>query len=472
MRPQGVYVIQLDDLLKEMVAKNASDLHLKPMRPPLFRRDGVLLASEHPPMRPEEIKQTLDGILQARHRRELEEKQAVDVGYSVKGVSRFRANIFIQRGTYGAVFRRIPIQIPSLEDWGLPDIIEEFTKLHQGLILVTGPTGSGKSSTLAGMIRLINETRPVHILTIEDPIEFLFRDQMSAITQREIGMDTPTFQQALRNAMRQDPDVIMVGEMRDTATMETAITASETGHLVLSTLHTNSASQSIDRIMDAFPSSQQKQVRMQLSQVMQAIITLKLLPMKNDAGRIAAVELCRNSPVISKMIAENRIGEIDEEMAKSVNYYKMQTMNQSMIALVVNGKITVETAMASSPNREELDLALRKIFYKSQEGGPQMGESFSDFSKIEELMESKRLYTELQDKFQFEVESRETRVRELEAESQQAENRLQQAFQQLDRLLKEKESLVAEKEKMREFYEKKMASLRKQFQDRLSQGRK
>lgn len=465
----GDGLIQLDDLLREMVSQNASDLHIKPMRPPLFRLDGVLRPSKHNPMRPEEIKQTLDGILQARHRRELEERQAVDVGYSVKGVSRFRANIFIQRGTYGAVFRRIPIEIPSLLDWGLPGIVNEFTTFHQGLILVTGPTGSGKSSTLAAMIRLINETRPVHILTIEDPIEFLFRDQMAAITQREIGMDTPTFQQALRNAMRQDPDVIMVGEMRDTATMETAITASETGHLVLSTLHTNSASQSIDRIMDAFPSSQQKQVRLQLSQVMQAIMTLKLLPKKSDNGRVAAVEICRNSPVISKMIAENRISEIDEEMAKSVNYYKMQTMNQSMIALVINGQISVETAMASSPNREELDLALRKIFYSAGAEGGSMGESYSDFSKIEELMESARLYTELQDKFKFEVDSRESRIRELESEVGNSENRLQQAFQQLDRLLKEKEQLAAEKEKVRDFYEKKMATMRKQFQDRLNQ---
>jgi twitching motility protein PilT len=461
-------VSQLDDLLKVMVKNKASDLHIKAMRPPLFRKDGVLQPLKTEPLKPDAIEKTLMRILKERHIRELEEKQAVDVGYSVPGVARFRANIFVQRGTYGAVFRAIPINVPSLDDWGMPEVLHKFTDLNQGLVLVTGPTGSGKSSTLAAMIRRINETRHVHILTAEDPIEFLFKDDKAAITQREIGMDTPNFQQALRNALRQDPDVIMVGEMRDLATIETAITASETGHLVFSTLHTNSASQSIDRILDTFPSNQQKQVRMQLSLVMQAILSLKLVR-RIDGGRCSAVEICRNSPVISKMIAENRVGEIDEEMAKSVAYYQMQTMNQSLTALVVNGVISRETAMKDSPNNEELDLNLRKIYYSDSKEDEM--ESQSDYSKIEELLESKRLYTELQDKFSFEVQSRENKVKELEEELRETDGRLQQAFKQLDRLLKEKEQAVAEKEKTRELYEKKMAQMRKQFQERMA-GRK
>jgi len=450
-----------------MVNMKASDLHIKPMRPPLLRLDGALKAVQMDPLKPDAIEATLMGILRDRHRKELEERLSVDVGYSVPGVSRFRANIFMQRGTYGAVFRRIPIEIPSLEDWGLPEVIKSFAKLNQGLVLVTGPTGSGKSSTLAAIIREINETRQSHVITVEDPIEFLFRDERAAITQREIGMDTPSFQQALRNALRQDPDIIMVGEMRDLPTMETAITASETGHLVFSTLHTNNASQSIDRILDTFPANQQKQVRMQLSQVLQAIVSLKLV-VKKDGGRIAAVEICRNSPVVSKMIAENRIADIDEEIGKSVTYYQMQSMNQSLIALIINNQISRETAMSFSANAEELDLQLRKIFF-SKDQGADMGDSHADYSKIEELLESKRLYTDLQEKFQFEVKSRDDRIHELEQENEEMDGRLQQAFKQLDRLLKEKEQSTQEKEKMKELYEKKIGQMRKQFSERLSQ---
>ena len=456
---------QLDDLLTVMVEQGASDLHIKAMRPPLFRKDGILAPIKTEPLRPEAIEKTLMALLKKRHLKELEEKQAVDVGYSVPGVSRFRGNIFVQRGTYGAVFRAIPIKIPSLEDWGLPPIIRKFKDINQGLVLVTGPTGSGKSSTLAAMIRDINESRECHIITVEDPIEFLFRDQKAAITQREVGMDTPTFQQALRNALRQDPDIIMVGEMRDLPTIETAITASETGHLVLSTLHTNSASQSVDRILDAFPSNQQKQVRMQLSLVLEAILSLKLVTKKNG-GRVSAVEICRNSPVVSKMIVENRIDDLEEEMAKSVAYYQMQTMNQSLTALVLNEQITREVAMAASPNQEELDLSLRKIYYTEE--GTNM-ESHSDYSKIEELLETKRLYTEIQDKFRFEVESRENRIKELQEQNSETETRLQQAFKQLDRLLKEKEQMSVEKDKIRELYEKKISQMRRQFQERLNQ---
>jgi twitching motility protein PilT len=471
MRIKEDSVSQLDDLLRVMVKNKASDLHIKAMRPPLFRKDGVLQPIKTEPLKPEAIEKTLMRLLKERHVKELEERQAVDVGYSVPGVARFRANIFVQRGTYGAVFRAIPIEIPSLDQWDLPEVLREFTTLNQGLVLVTGPTGSGKSSTLAALIREINETRHCHIITAEDPIEFLFRDDKAAITQREIGMDTPSFQQALRNALRQDPDVIMVGEMRDLHTIETAITASETGHLVFSTLHTNSAAQSIDRILDSFPANQQKQVRMQLSMVLQAIVSLKLVRCK-DGGRVAAVEICRNSPVISKMIAENRITDIEEEIPKSVAYYRMQTLNQSLIALIVNGLITKEVAMSASPNQEELDLNLRKIYYSGKTEQEEAMANNADYSKIEELLESKRLYTELQDKFSFEVDSRENRIRELQDEMDEKDQKLQAAFKQMDRLLKEKEQASQEKEKVRELYEKKLSQMRKQFQERLGASRK
>jgi len=465
--------MEIDELLKMMVEMGGSDLHLKPMRPPLLRKDGALRPLRVEVFKPDKIEKVISPLLNERQWADLRSTQSVDTGYSVPGVSRFRVNIFVQRGTYGAVFRRIPINIPSIRDWGLPGIIYEFAKLDQGLCLVTGPTGSGKSSTLAGMIREINETRLKHIITIEDPIEFLFRDERSAISQREVGMDTPSFQQALRNALRQDPDIIMVGEMRDLPTIETAITASETGHLVLSTLHTNNAPQSIDRILDAFPANQQKQVRMQLAQVLQAILSLKLVPRKDGKGLVSAVEICRNSPMIMKMIEENRIGEIVEEMEKSVSYYKMQTMNQSLVALVVNNVITYDTALQASAYPEDLDLTLRKIFFgEKQNQGGNMDGSMADYSIIEDLLEAKRHYTDLQEKFKFEINNRDDRISELQTDLNASEDRLQQAFQQLDRLLKEKDMIAQEKDKMREQYEKKIYQVRKQYEQMIQQGQK
>lgn len=462
-------MIKIDDLLKVMVEMQASDLHLKPMRPPLLRKDGALRPIKFGVLNPDAIKETVTSLLKERHLKELEEKQSVDIGYSVPGVSRFRVNIFVQRGTYGAVFRRIPISIPKLDDWGLPDILKDLTKFPQGLVLVTGPTGSGKSSTLAAMIRYINEHRMVHIITIEDPIEFLFRDEKAAITQREVGMDTPSFQQALRNSLRQDPDVIMVGEMRDLPTIETAITASETGHLVFSTLHTNSAAQSLDRILDAFPANQQKQIRMQMAQVLQAIISLKLVTRKDGSGLIAAVEVCRNSPVVSKMIEENRITDILEEMEKSVQYYGMQTMNQSLTALVVNNQVSREVAMAASSNPDELDLTLRKIFFGQTQSEGEMAECYSDYAKIEELLESKRLLTDLQERFKFETQTRDAKITEMSEELRENDARLQNAFGQLDRLLKEKEQLAADRDKIRDQYEKKVYQMRTQYEERIRQ---
>lgn len=462
-------MIKIDELLKVMVEMQASDLHLKPMRPPLLRKDGALRPLKFGILEPANIEETVKSLLKEKHIKELEQYQAVDVGYSVPGVSRFRVNIFVQRGTFGAVFRRIPINIPRIDDWGLPPVLRDFTKMIQGLVLITGPTGSGKSSTLAAMIREINESRTVHIITIEDPIEFLFRDEKAAITQREVGMDTPSFQQALRNSLRQDPDIIMVGEMRDLPTIETAITAAETGHLVLSTLHTNSAAQSVDRIMDAFPANQQKQVRMQLAQVLQGIISLQLVQKKDGSGMIAAVEVCRNSPIIAKMIEENRVDDIYEEMSKSVAYFKMQTMNQSFLALIVHNQVSREVAMAASPNPDELDLNLRKIFFGSSNTGGNMAECYSDYSKIEELLESQKLVNDLQEKMKFEIETRQAKINELETELREQDARVQSAIEQLDRLLKEKEQAVAEREKLREQYEKKVYQMRKHYEDRIRQ---
>jgi len=386
----------LNDLLIYMAKQEASDLHLKPMRPPLVRIRGKLIPVKTDPLKPADLEKMLLPILNKPQRERFDSTQSVDIGYGVPGVARFRANLYMQRGTVGAVFRRIPIQIVGIDKLELPRAIYDLTQIPDGLVLVTGPTGSGKSTTLAAMISEIAEKEPLHIVTIEDPIEFLFIDKVAAISQREIGTDTPSFREALRNAMRQDPDVIMVGEMRDVETMTTVLTAAETGHLVFSTLHTNNAAQTIDRIIDGFPPDQHKQIRGQLALVLRGIVSLKLI--KTKEGKLtAAVEVLKNSPQIAKMIEDGHTKDILEAMESSVGLFKMQSMNQSLIALLVHQQITYEDAMALSSDGDDLSLKVRKLFPQIEERvreGGNMAPSYSDFSQITELMDIKRLYEE------------------------------------------------------------------------------
>ncbi|HUR80331.1 MAG TPA: PilT/PilU family type 4a pilus ATPase [Thermoanaerobaculia bacterium] len=393
---QQAPAFSLNDLLVYMSKQQASDLHLKPMRPPLVRVQGKLIAVKTEPLKPADLERMLLPLLSRVQKEKFDQTQSVDFGYGVPGVARFRANMYMQRGTVGAVFRRIPIQVQSIDQLELPDAIRDLTRIPDGLVLVTGPTGSGKSTTLAAMIVEVCERDPLHIVTIEDPIEFLFQDKVAAISQREVGTDTPTFKEALRNAMRQDPDVIMVGEMRDGDTMQTVLTAAETGHLVVSTLHTNNAAQTLDRIIDAFPPEQHKQIRSQLSLVLRGVISLKLV--KTASGKMtAAVEVLKNSPRIAKLIEEGHTKDILEEIESSVGLYRMQSMNQSLIALLVHQKITYQDAMALSSDPDDLSLKLRKLFPQIEERvrqGGDMAPSYSDFSQITELMDIKRLYEE------------------------------------------------------------------------------
>ncbi len=388
--------ISLNDLLIYMAKQEASDLHLKPMRPPLVRVRGKLIPIKTEPLKPVDLERMLMPLLNRVQKEKFDAKMSVDFGYGVPGVARFRANMYMQRGTVGAVFRRIPIQIQTIDQLELPTAVHDMTQIPDGLVIVTGPTGSGKSTTLAAMIMQISEHEPLHIVTIEDPIEFLFQDRTAAISQREVGTDTPTFQEALRNCMRQDPDVIMVGEMRDMETMQTVLTAAETGHLVFSTLHTNNAAQTLDRIIDAFPAEQHKQIRGQLSLVLRGIISLKLI--KTVDGRMtAAVEVLKNSPRIAKLIEDGHTKDILEEMESSVGLFRMQSMNQSLIALLVHQKITYQDAMALASDPDDLSLKLRKLFPQIEERvrqGGDMAPSYSDFSQITELMDIKRLYEE------------------------------------------------------------------------------
>ncbi|HEY5610362.1 MAG TPA: PilT/PilU family type 4a pilus ATPase [Thermoanaerobaculia bacterium] len=404
--------IGLNELLAFMASKQASDLHLKPMRPPLLRVHGKLVPLKSEPLKPADLERMLLPILNRAQREKFDQNQSVDIGYGVPGVARFRANLYMQRGTVGAVFRRVPIQIADIDALDLPLAVREMSDIHDGLVLVTGPTGSGKSTTLAAMISEISAREPLHIVTIEDPIEFLFADRMAAISQREVGTDTPSFREALRNAMRQDPDVIMVGEMRDPETIQTVLTAAETGHLVFSTLHTNNAAQTIDRIVDAFPPEQHKQVRSQLSLVLRGIISLRLI--KTIAGGMtAAVEILKNSPKIAKLVEDGHTKDILEEMEGSVGYYRMQSMNQSLVALLVHQKITYQEAMELATDPEDLSLKIRKLFPNIEERVRQGGEnvpSNADFSQITELMDIKRLYEEQEEKFKMRIHEKDEEI--------------------------------------------------------------
>ena len=451
--------MSIDELLRFMVQQEASDLHLKPMRPPLVRMKGKLLPLKTDALHPDLLRDMLNGLLNDRMRKQLEENCAVDFGYSVSGVSRFRASVFLQRGTLSAVFRRVPFEFPSLEDWGHPEVLTELTKLSQGLVLITGPTGSGKSSTLAAMMRMIINTRLVHVVTIEDPIEFLLKDNLGAVTQREVGTDTPGFAAALRNALRQDPDVIMVGEMRDLPTIQTVLTAAETGHLVFSTVHTNSAAQTIDRIIDQFPEANHRQLRQQLATAIQGVISLKLVERADGTGLVAAVEILRHSPRVAKLIQEGSLEALEEEIESSVTYYKMQSMNQSLAALVLRGVVSRDTALAISNRPGDLDLLVRKFLYAKEnpgagEPGDPMADPLSDFSKILEFQEIKKLYDELHERHQQEIKDRDEEIQRLRTETQRVE--VQETSSEVDGLRAEVERLTKQTQQMRQEYEAKL----------------
>jgi twitching motility protein PilT len=352
----------IDRLLRFALEKKASDVHLRARRPPLLRLRGGLTPLNADPLESETIESVARGMMSGYQQKIYDERLAVDLGYTPQGLdSRFRVAVYRQRGTPAITFRSIPHSLPTVASLGLPQSLKVFIKRPQGLVLVTGPTGAGKSTTLAALVNEINYRRAVHILTIEDPIEFVFEDNRASISQLEIGVDTVSFAAALRNALRQDPDVIMVGEMRDPETISTAITAAETGHLIFSTLHTNSASQSINRIIDSFPPSQHDQIRLQLSQALLGIISQRLVNRDDIPGRIAAIEIMINSPAIKEMVRMGEIKSIPDIIARSVDYYRMQTMDQSLIALIANRVVNVKEGLAVSQNPDDLKLSLTKL---------------------------------------------------------------------------------------------------------------
>ena len=439
--------MELDQLLRLMTEKGASDLHLKPKRPPLLRIHGKLMPLELAPLKPDDIEEMVNKIVSPAQKAQLEEKMALDLGYGVHGLSRFRGNVYVQRGTVAACFRHIPYEVPGYDKLGLPTVLDQFTNLTTGLVLVTGPTGSGKSTTLATMLRSIKGRRPVHIITIEDPIEFLFADDVATISQREIGTDTPTFSAALRNAMRQDPDVIMVGEMRDAETVATVISAAETGHLVFSTLHTNSAAQTIDRILDHFPGNLQNQIRQQLSQVLQGVVSMKLIEKKDGEGLTPALEILRGSPRVSELIGRGQTKEIPEEIEASVAYYGMQSLNQSLMALLVHDEITYREAMHHSPDPEDLSLKLRRMFPQIEERGDMS--SASDFSQILELMEIRKLYEEQEEKNKLRMGEKDEAISNLEQSLGDRDQELAQLRAEVEDSTQQHDKMKAEYERLR-----------------------
>lgn len=346
--------VTLSQLLKTMVEQNGSDLHITTNSAPQIRVDGRLIPLKSPPLAAPETKQLCYSVLTDAQKHRLEEDLEIDLSFGVKGLSRFRANIFNQKGAIAGVFRSIPSVVPAMGELGLPAVVNKLCEKPRGLILVTGPTGSGKSTTLAAMIDKINTEKHSHILTIEDPIEFLHQHKNCVVNQREIHADTNSFSYALRSALRQDPDVILIGEMRDLETMETAITIAETGHLTFGTLHTNSASETINRLIDSFPAHQQAQVRAQLSLCLEGILCQTLLPRVSGKGRVLIMEILIPDSAIRNLIRQDKIHQIYSAMQSGQQKHGMQTFNQALATSYFKKNISMEVALSTSSNQDEL----------------------------------------------------------------------------------------------------------------------
>lgn len=357
-----IHDVHIDELLEIVVEHNASDLHLAVGLPPVIRVDGALRKTRYEALTPQVAQRMIYDILLDEQIERFETELQLDCAYQLQKVARFRVNVFKDRGTVAAALRLIPTRIPTPQELGLPPIVEQLARRPRGLLLVTGPTGSGKSTTLAAMVDQINRERSEHIITIEDPIEYLHTHKKSIINQRELGQDTHSFQAALRVALREDPDVLLVGEMRDLETIALAITCAETGHLVMATLHTNNAAESVDRMIDVFPPEQQEQVRIQVSNNILAVLSQQLLPRAGQPGRVAAIEVMVASAAIRNLIRENKAHQITSIIQTS-GEQGMQTMDQALRDLYQQSMITYEMAMQRAQNQEEL----KKLIYGREE---------------------------------------------------------------------------------------------------------
>lgn len=363
----------MHQLLKAMIEKGASDLHVSTGSAPQIRIHGQMTAFDTAALNPAETKQLCYSVLTDAQKRKFEEESELDLSFGVKGLSRFRGNIFMQRGAVAGAFRAIPFEIKSFEDLGLPPVVRALSKKPRGLVLVTGPTGSGKSTTLAAIIDAINSSRNEHIITIEDPIEYLHPHKKCLVNQREVGADTQSFKKALKYILRQDPDVVLLGELRDIETIEAALTIAETGHLCFATLHTNSCVQTINRIVDVFPTNQQSQVRTQLSFVLEGVLSQTLMKKVTGDGRCMALEVMVPNPAIRNLIREDKIHQIYSQMQVGQDKFGMQTLNQSLFLLAHSRQISQEDAMMRSPDIEELKQIFANpsaVLKRQKPGGP------------------------------------------------------------------------------------------------------
>jgi twitching motility protein PilT len=361
----------MHQLLKTLVDQGGSDLHVTTNSPPQIRIDGKMVPLQLPPMTAAETKQLIYGVLNENQKHRLEESLEVDFSFGVKGLARFRANVFFQRGAVAGAFRTIPWEMRNFKELGLPDVVSSLCEKPRGLILVTGPTGSGKTTTLAAMLDKINSERHEHMVTIEDPIEYLHSHKKCLVNQRELHADTHSFPNALRSVLRQDPDIVLIGEMRDLETIESALRIAETGHLTFATLHTNSAAQTINRIIDVFPAHQQSQIRTQLSFVLEGILCQSLLPRATGHGRALALEILVPNSAIRNLIREDKIHQIYSAMQTGQTQFGMQTFNQSLATLYYKKQITLQLALSMSSHPDELqDMINRGAGINSVPGAP------------------------------------------------------------------------------------------------------
>ena len=347
-------MVGIRELLKAMVEMGASDLHITSGSPPQVRIDGEVKALQHPPLQSQETKQLCYSILTDAQKRKFEEENELDLSFGVKGLARFRGNVFLQRGAVAGAFRMIPYKFMSFEELGLPPVVRDISRKPRGLVLVTGPTGSGKSTTLASIIDAINSERHEHIITIEDPIEYIHPHKKCLVNQREVGADTHSFKKALKYILRQDPDVVLLGELRDLETIEAALTIAETGHLCFATLHTNSCVQTINRIVDVFPTNQQTQVRTQLSFVLEGVMSQTLLPKASGKGRVLGLEVMVPNMAIRALIRDDKVHQIYSQMQMGQEKYGMQTMNQALFMLYHKKLISLDDAISRSSEPDEL----------------------------------------------------------------------------------------------------------------------
>jgi twitching motility protein PilT len=363
---------RIDGLLQAMTKAGASDLHLKAGRPPIVRVDGVLQSLEENPLSREHVEQIQGEMFNAAQMERYRNERELDASYQPDALNdRFRVNCFVRMGLPGIVLRRVPRDVPSIDDLGFKPVLKNLVHNEQGLVLLTGPTGSGKSTTLAAMMRELNETEPLHVITIEDPIEFVHEDRQCLINQREVGIDTGSFAEALRRALRQDPDVILVGEMRDAETIRIATMAAETGHLVLSTLHTNDAKQSVDRIINTFPPEEQLQMRLKLSVTLRGVVSQSLLPRADGEGRVCIQEILVCTPYIRELINKGEVAKIDDAIRDAPSVHEMQSKNQALFDAWNRGVIAESDALATSTQPTDLDLMIRtEKFQKTQRAEP------------------------------------------------------------------------------------------------------